>query len=130
MTLPYFQGRTNRPVALRHIAPGGQGPTKPAQEFGEVLVDDGLVMVPEPARRLAGGEAEHGRADQPFGARDLALGQAALAQRGLHRVPDRPRGRGDGRRAGRPAGDAPGPDRAGRRGAPDACTLAPALTAP
>jgi hypothetical protein len=54
-------------------------------------------MVAEPARGLAGGEAEHGRADQPFGALGFRVGQADFSQYGLHRIPDRPGGRGDGR---------------------------------
>ena len=35
-----------------------QGQAKPAEEFGEVGVDDGLVVLAEAAGRLAGGEAE------------------------------------------------------------------------
>ena len=58
---------------LRRIVPGGQGPVEPAQEFGEVLVDDGLVVVTEPACCLAGREAEHGGGDQPFGARGFGV---------------------------------------------------------
>ena len=42
-------------------------------------------MLAEAAGRLADGEAEDGGADQAFGPRDLGLGQAAFAQRGLHR---------------------------------------------
>ena len=60
--------------------------TEPVQELGEVGVDDGLVVLAEPAAGLAGGEAEDGRADQAFGPGDFGLGQTALAQRGLHRV--------------------------------------------
>jgi len=36
--------------------------TQPAQELGEVGVDDGLIVLAEPAAGLAGGEAEDRRA--------------------------------------------------------------------
>ncbi len=54
-------------------------------------------MPAEAAGRLAGGEAEDRGADQAFGPGDLGLGQAAFAQRGLHRVADGPSRRGNGR---------------------------------
>jgi hypothetical protein len=37
-------------------------------EFGEVLIEDGLVVGTEPAGGLADGESENGRAEQTFGA--------------------------------------------------------------
>ena len=52
-----------------------QGQAKPAEEFGEVGVDDGLVVLAEAAGRLAGGEAEDRGTDQAFGPGDLGLGR-------------------------------------------------------
>jgi hypothetical protein len=91
--------------------------------LGEVGVDDGLVVLAEPAAGLAGGEAEDGRADQAFGPGDFGLGQAALAQRGLHRVADHAGRRGDGRPGQQQREDgrvAAGgvPDPVGQRGQP------------
>jgi hypothetical protein len=40
-----------------------QQPAHPALEFGEVLIEDGLVMETEPAGGLAHGESEDGRAE-------------------------------------------------------------------
>src|ERR1700678_2388264 len=84
----------------------GQRHSEPAQEFGEVGVDDGLVMMAEAARGLTPGEAKDRGAYQAFGAADLGLRQAAFTQRGredrLRRAPaPRPGPGREGR--GRPA---------------------------
>jgi hypothetical protein len=74
----------------------GQRQTEPAQEFGEVGVDDGLVMMAETACGLTRGEAKDRGAYQAFRAADLGLRQAAFAQRGLDRVADLAGRRRDG----------------------------------
>jgi hypothetical protein len=49
--VPRWGRRFPRPVSLRY----SQGKAQPAAEFGEVSVDDGLVVLAEAAGRLAGG---------------------------------------------------------------------------
>jgi hypothetical protein len=72
---------------------GCQGEPVPAQEYGEVLVDDLLWVMAEASGRLAGGEAEDGRADQALGSGGLVCGQGRLAQRLLDGVARCARGR-------------------------------------